>query len=138
MHLAPAVVGISVVEFVLVVVPGKQLQLVVEPTVLGRQLDVRLLRRQLVEKLELELPIVLGKQLLAQPGKPLVVRLLVRQQPELVWLLVVRLLVPPVAPVAELGIVVVLDTVHRPAVVAPAVRLCGCTVHGTLMCDHGP
>jgi len=109
-HLAPAVVGISVVEFVPVVVLGKQPQLVVEPTVPGRQLDVRLLRRRLVEKLELELPIVLGKQLLVQPDKQLVVRQLVRLQPELVWLLVVRQLVPLVAPAVELDIVVALDT----------------------------
>ena len=84
MHLAPAVVGISVVEFVLVVVPGKQLQLVVEPTVLGRQLDVRLLRRQLAERLEPELPIVLDRQLPVRPARLLVVRLLVVRLLELV------------------------------------------------------
>ena len=123
MHLGPVVVDISVVEFVPVVVLGKQPQLVGEPTVPGRQLDVRLLRRQLVEKLELELPIVLGRQLLVQPDRQLVVRLLVRLRPELVWLLVVRLLVPLVAPVAELDIVVALDTAHRPVAVAPAVAV---------------
>ena len=121
MHLAPAVVGISVVEFEPVVVPDKQPRLVVEPTVLVKQLDVRLLHRQLVEKLEPELPIVLGRQLLVQPGKPLVVRLLVRLRPELVWPLVVRLLVPLVAPAVELGIVAVPNIEHRPAVVEPAV-----------------
>ena len=84
MHLAPAVVGISVVEFEPVAVPDKQPQLVVEPTVLGRQLDVRLLHRQLAERLEPELPIVLGKQLLVQPVRQPVVRRLVRQRLELV------------------------------------------------------
>ena len=84
MHLGPVVVDIFVVEFELVVVLGKQPRLVVELTVIDRQLDVRLLRRQLAERLELELPIVLGKQLLVQPVRQPVVRRLVRQRLELV------------------------------------------------------
>ena len=63
---------------------GTQPQLVVEPTVIDRQLDVRLLRKQLAEKLEPELPIVLDRQLPARPARLLVVRLLVVRLLELV------------------------------------------------------
>ena len=83
-HLEPVVAGIAVAESVRPVVRLVRLELVVVPTVLGRQPDVLLLRRQLVERLEPELLIVLDKQLLVQPVRLLVVRQLVRQRLELV------------------------------------------------------
>ena len=101
--------------------PGRQLEPVVEPVVLGRQLDVRLLRKQLAERIEPELPIVLDRRLPARPARPLVVQQLVQQRPELVSQLVVQLLVPPVVPVAVPVVVVELDTVHTLVAVVFAV-----------------